>query len=525
MLPISLYRKWRPQRFDEVVNQAPVVKTLAGAIRHGHISHAYLFAGPRGTGKTTIARLLAKAVNCENNKSFEPCNRCQSCLEISESRSLDIFEIDAASHRGIDKIRDLIEKIKFTPARARYKVFVIDEVHMLTREAFNALLKTLEEPPVHAIFILATTEAYKIPPTILSRCQRFDFKRLSVLQISQQLEKIAKTEKIKIEAGGTELLAQNSEGSLRDAIGFLDQLRAMTKSNITLADIEYVLGLTSQKSVLRLMDLIFKNSLKEAVELVNKIFSKGYELPQFANAVIEELRKLVLAKSGLEFSFLGLDEDEEAKFSKWQDRVSLKRLLEIIKAFRGVEDYLKTVSQPPLALEMVLVELIVPNLEKDGETRFQDKIVKPSVDSPKSDTSKSSSSKSNLKIEHPKQNLKTENPQEMTKFIELWAEICEKVKEENSSLASFLKMCVPLQILDDKIIIGAKFKLYIDKIHEKKVLVEKVIEAVFGQGYELSCEKVTDQNKDQFQQNSDKLREAEEQLEEKLAQEARQVFE
>jgi len=221
-----LYRKYRPQKFSEFVGQEHIVKTLTNAISSGLISHAYLFYGPRGSGKTTIARLFAKAVNCQNRKGgdFEPCNQCFSCKEISEGRAVDLIEIDAASHRGIDEIRDLREGIKFAPTRLKYKVFIIDEAHQLTKEAANALLKTLEEPPSHAIFILATTEIHKMIPTIISRCQRFDFRKLTVPEILKKLEIICQKEKIKIEKVALELIAQNAQGSMRDAESLLDQV-------------------------------------------------------------------------------------------------------------------------------------------------------------------------------------------------------------------------------------------------------------------------------------------------------------
>ena len=248
MPSLVLYRKYRPKTFSEIIGQEHVVQTLTNAISSGMISHAYLFSGPRGNGKTTIARLLAKAVNCQNRKNgeFEPCNKCSSCLEIMENRSMDLIEIDAASHRGVDEVRELRDGIGFVPTKSKYKVFIIDESHQLTKEASNALLKTLEEPPAHAIFILATTEIHKMIPTIISRCQRFDFRKLTIPEIIKRLEIIAKKEEVKVEKAALELIAIAASGSIRDAESLLDQ--ALTYSGglnreLKAEDIKEILGL------------------------------------------------------------------------------------------------------------------------------------------------------------------------------------------------------------------------------------------------------------------------------------------
>jgi len=529
-MPISLYRKWRPQKFSQVVNQAVIIKTLTGALENNQISHAYLFAGPRGTGKTTIARLLAKAVNCPQRKNFEPCNKCQSCQEISAGRSLDIFEVDAASHRGIDEIRDLIEKIKFTPSRAKYKVFVIDEVHMLTKEAFNALLKTLEEPPTHVIFILATTEAYKVPPTILSRCQRFDFKRIEASAIQGQIERVCQQEMIKIEPAVSQIIAQNSEGSLRDALGFLDQLRALTKNKITTQDAEYILGLTSQKAVLKFLNLIFSKKTKEAVELVNSIFEKGYELSQFIKLTIEEIRKIMLAKSGINSTDLNLDEEEKVKINQWLEIVSLRDLIMMIKALKEAEDYLKLSSLPQLALEMAIIEIIKP---KDKENlnsidlksdKRNPRPIEISNIQKKHHLIQKKKIKSSKIQKNPSPKIKTSKNTSIDKIIELWPKMIEEIKKENSSLSALLKMCVPIDFKDSKIILGAKFKLHAEKIKDKKQAIEDALIRTYQQEYSVECQMVSNQNNDIYQQNLAKIIDQEQNQEDNLTKDALEVF-
>jgi DNA polymerase III, subunits gamma and tau len=286
---LVLYRKYRPQSFADVAGQDHVTVTIQNEIKSGHVAHAYLFSGPRGCGKTTTARIIAKAVNCLNRKpdESEPCNRCANCLEISSGRAIDLIEIDAASHRGIDDIRELREGIKFAPTKLKYKVFIIDECHQLSKDASNALLKTLEEPPAHAIFILATTELHKILATILSRCQRFDFRKLTLPELAARLQKLADAERVKVEKAALELVALSSGGSVRDSESLLGQVLVSgggKKTAIKAEDIRRILGMTEIKSVGEFAGLLSQNKTAAAVNYLNDIVENGYDIHEYAKA-------------------------------------------------------------------------------------------------------------------------------------------------------------------------------------------------------------------------------------------------
>ncbi|MEE8598329.1 MAG: DNA polymerase III subunit gamma/tau, partial [Dehalococcoidales bacterium] len=292
------YRKWRPQTLAEVVGQEQVTQTLHNALSSSRVSHAYLFCGPRGTGKTSTGRILAKAVNCLTDGKGEPCNTCPMCQAITEGRALDVIEIDAASNTGVDDIRSLREKVNYAPNQARYKVYIIDEVHMLSTSASNALLKTLEEPPPHIIFVLATTEAHKILPTILSRCQRFDFHRLSLADIVSKLTRICSAEGIHIEPEALRLVAKAATGSLRDAENLLEQLTAHYGSEVELNQVQTLLGITGDRRVRELVKHIVNNDVSAGITTINSVNNDGLDLKQFNRELVEYLRGLLLVKTG-----------------------------------------------------------------------------------------------------------------------------------------------------------------------------------------------------------------------------------
>src|SRR5437016_3050566 len=276
----SLYRKWRSQTFGDLVGQEPVIRTLKNALSSGKLAHAYLFTGPRGTGKTTTARLLAKTINCSNPQNGEPCNQCQQCREITAGNSFNVIEIDAASNRGIDSIRDLREKVMMPPSTGKYKVYVLDEAHMLTPEAFNALLKTLEEPPPYAIFVLATTDVHKMLPTVLSRCQRFDFKRITTRQIVKHVHFVAEQEHVKLEQAAAELIARAAAGGMRDALSLLDQAIAYAGDEISLAQVQAMLGVADPRAIQKLITAVGSLDSVAVLHFIHELSEAGTDLRQ-----------------------------------------------------------------------------------------------------------------------------------------------------------------------------------------------------------------------------------------------------
>ncbi len=355
----SLYRKWRSQTFGDLVGQEPVIRTLKNALTSGKLAHAYIFTGPRGTGKTSTARLLAKTINCEHPVNGEPCNLCQQCREITAGNSFNVIEIDAASNRGIDSIRDLREKVMMPPSTGKYKVYVLDEAHMLTTEAFNALLKTLEEPPAYAIFVMATTDVHKMLPTVLSRCQRFDFKRITARQIVGHLNYIAEQEHVKIERSAAELIARAAAGGMRDALSLLDQAIAYSGDDISLAQVQTMLGVADPRAIQKLITHVSQLESAACLYLIHELSEAGADLRQINVQVGEYWRALMLAKAGADIvTILDRTEDEARDILQMAHLFTLDELTECARIFAQNDLLQKNQGTPQLGLELAFLQSI-----------------------------------------------------------------------------------------------------------------------------------------------------------------------
>ncbi|MDD5504814.1 MAG: DNA polymerase III subunit gamma/tau [Candidatus Omnitrophica bacterium] len=355
---IVIARKWRPQVFDEIVGQGHITTTLQNAIKQDRVAHAYILCGPRGIGKTTTARIFAKALNCQKGPSPNPCNQCPSCKDITASKSVDVIEIDGASNRGIEEIRNLQESVKFSPQSGRYKIYIIDEVHMLTTEAFNALLKTLEEPPAHVKFIFATTAAHKVIPTVLSRCQRFNFKRLSAKDISEKLKQIAKKEKIAIDEQALTGIVRQAGGSMRDAESIMDQLATYCKDKITIQDTNSILGLVSREGLELFAGYIIGKDTSSAIRFVNKIIDEGADPDQFLLSLIEYFRNamLIMEGEGL-YASTDLAEEEIKSISEQFKGLTREDILYMLYSMINTANTMRSYPMPKIALELMAVKL------------------------------------------------------------------------------------------------------------------------------------------------------------------------
>ena len=353
------YRKWRPQSFAEVVGQEHVTQTLLNALASGRVAHAYLFCGPRGTGKTSMGRIFAKAVNCGQNGQGEPCNKCPKCLAVGEGRALDLIEIDAASNRGIDEIRSLREKVNFAPNESKYKVYIIDEVHMLTKEAFNALLKTLEEPPPHTIFVLATTEAHKLPATVISRCQRFDFRRIPLSAVVTRLGQICTAEGVDASEAALIAVARAAGGSLRDATNLLEQITVSHGQKIDLDQIKGMLGIGDTEQVRALTAAALKSDVGAGIAAINQVANEGLDLAQFHRQVMDWLRGMMLVKAGA-VDGLDVSTEERDELKRVATMATMDRVVDTLRAFAKA-DMRTTASSLPL--ELALVEAATPRTQ------------------------------------------------------------------------------------------------------------------------------------------------------------------
>ncbi len=355
----ALYRKWRSQTFDEVVGQEHVTRTLRNALRDDRVAHAYLFSGPRGTGKTSTARILAKALNCSAPEAERPCNRCPTCVAITEGRMLDLIEIDAASNNSVDDVRELRDKVGFRPSEGRYKIYIIDEVHMLSGSAFNALLKTLEEPPPFARFILATTEPHKIPATVLSRCQRFDFRRIPAPEIAHHLQHVAAEEGFSAEPDALLAIARSAQGCMRDAVSLLDQMLSFGTDTVTAEQVQQVLGAVNEQAVLDLVGAIAARDVGRGLAQIHRLVTDGASLPEFCQQVVEQLRAIMVLQMTNNAGLLDeLPADTVQQLQAQAKQLDQPTTLYAIKRFSSAIAELKGGFQPQLPLEMALIEVV-----------------------------------------------------------------------------------------------------------------------------------------------------------------------
>jgi DNA polymerase-3 subunit gamma/tau len=483
------YRKWRPQTLSEVLGQEPVTQTLRHAVESGKIAHAYLFCGPRGTGKTSMARILAKAVNCPNQAGGEPCNACDMCRSITEGRALDVIEIDAASNRGIDEIRSLREKANYAPSLARYKVYIIDEVHMLTEAACNALLKTLEEPPPHVIFVLATTEAHKVIATIVSRCQRFNFHRLRQTEIMDKLKLICKKEGIHIEPGSLELIARAATGSLRDAENILQQTIAYYGNKIELDQIQAELGISWDSRVRQLARCVVSRDVAAGLKVINSLNSDGVDLRQFNVGLVEYLRGLLLAKSRCEEA-LDVTSEDLAEMGSLATNATLDYLLKAVKSFSSIDFRSDNYSALSLELALLGCALSPPTGQEQLTT------TKPSEVADATELT-APLEEAEVPVALESDGVGTEVPsKEISQDIDYlhshWKEFINSLRGEGSSgnLDAFLRSaCDPVALEDDTLVLGFYYSFHKEKIEDAKYrhLVEKKLKEVFGRPYKIRC--------------------------------------
>ena len=437
----ALYRKYRPKTFDEVAGQEVVVKTLKNSVINNKINHAYLFAGPRGCGKTTIAKIFAKLVNCENSSNGIPCNKCVCCTQSNE-QNMDVIEMDAASNNGVDEIREINNKVKLAPTLGKYKIYIIDEVHMLTIGAFNALLKTLEEPPAHVIFILATTDPHKVPITILSRCQRFDLKKISDEQIYNRLKYICDNENIKIEEDAIFEIARLGDGSLRDAISILDQVVAYTNETITLNDIHEVNGTISQENVFELINCAVNNNLTGVINKINEYSNRGKSIVKITEEIILFLRNSILFKTTSDFV-----EDKKNIYREITKKVSTQKMLEYISIMNDSLLDMKKFSNPKMILELAFIKLLDEKEFNDKKNEGEEKVIEKKESSIKKDLDKNSKI-NDQNIDEETLNQNDKNLEKKISKVEIDNKLNEQILQElndfveirvNNTLSKFSK--------------------------------------------------------------------------------------
>lgn len=498
----ALYLKWRPKTWDEVVGQEHIVQTLRNAVRSDRIAHAYLFAGPRGTGKTTTARLLAKAANClADSLADRPDNQCAPCQAVNEGRYLDLIEIDAASNTSVEDVRDLRDKINFSPNEGRYKVYIIDEVHMLSTAAFNALLKTLEEPPAHAIFILATTEVHKIPATVLSRCQRHEFRRLPVKTIQGYLKTKSESENLPIEPQALELIARQATGSLRDGISLLDQLTS-TGDRVTLEQAQEIFGTVTGESVREVVQALVEKDPSKGISVLNQAIDGGADPRQFARQIVDYFRGILMIKMG-NAPLVDVSGDIRVEMASLAEKVDLSGLLLALKAFNQAAMEKRSSWIPGLALELAFLESGYSGNPTLPALPPSNLAAKPSSNRPSKINSTEERTLTNATTtslqDHDDQNFSFQTSIEVRtdlvgeiSFQEIrgrWREILHAVRQYDPRTQALLNSSVPIGVEEETLVLGFRSDLLRDKMEKDHNMNNacKAVGKVLGKSISLRC--------------------------------------
>jgi len=475
MAYLALARKYRPQNFDEIVGQDFVVKTLSNAIELGRISHAYLFTGPRGVGKTSTARIFAKAVNCKTPDGINPCNTCEICQEITNGSSMDVIEIDGASNRGIDEIRQLRETVRFIPAKCNYKIYIIDEVHMLTEPAFNALLKTLEEPPEHVIFIMATTDAHRIPPTILSRCQRYDFKKISTDFMFKYLKDVLTKEGIDFDDDALSVIIRNSEGCMRDSLSLVDQVVAYSNGNVRISDTAYLLGLSDHDMVNELFDFVVSEDIEKVASKVEDINLKGLDYAFVVKTMLEYLKHILFAKATGAFSEKELTADEISYFKNVAAKLDENKAFALFQVFQKLLQDLKFYDLQQYVFEFGMYK--AANISK---------IIRSDIASVSSSNLDKNSEAENV---HEKKATVTSKT-DLSDNDKLWQLLLDKLAEKNPATSANLShgYIISTDSKEMKIGFAEEKKFHYEIINKKEhlELLKSVIKSFFGDERKLS---------------------------------------
>lgn len=514
----AIYRKYRPQSFDDIVGQNAIVQTLKNQIKSQKIGHAYLFCGMRGTGKTSTARVFSKALNCIEGPTIKTCNKCPACKAIERGGMIDVIEMDAASNRGIDDIRDLREKVNFPPTEGRYKVYIIDEVHMLTTEAFNALLKTLEEPPSFVVFILATTEPEKLPDTILSRCMRFDFKRVTTNDLVKKMEEISKDMKVKAEQRALALIAENSQGSVRDALSLLDKAVAFGGGKLSYRDVLDVLGAVDKSALLEISRKVLQQDGKTILNILDDILKEGRDITRFIDDLLTHYRNILMVKLGVDRNLLNLIDEDIKELEDIAKEYTKEKLLCIIDILKDAGNDIKWTSKPRTIVEAALIKLILPELwdekpsfiarvqELEKKVQILSKTIKDLVEreptsiqnSTNKDQRKTVSNDvkkdkpkgtfTERKLNKKKQELvRTEKPsgdkENLGKIVDSWSNIIKLLEEQREKV---LQMAIiegnikPYRLDGNKLYFSCKNIIFKEMFEGKSKLIENMIKKVTG---------------------------------------------